>query len=50
MALLGVVVIVGLVVFAVVRLRHRREAAEAETMDPTRVDGAEPEERRTDDA
>jgi hypothetical protein len=32
-ALLGVVVVVGLVVFAIVWMRRRREAAEAEKLD-----------------
>jgi hypothetical protein len=39
LALLGVVVLVGLVMFAVVRIRHRREAAEAETMDSAPDEG-----------
>jgi hypothetical protein len=33
MALLGVVVVVGLVVFAIVWMRRKREAAEAEKLD-----------------
>jgi len=32
MALLGIVIVIGLVVFAVVRIRNRREAAEAEKL------------------
>ena len=35
MALIGVVIVVGLIVFAIVRLRHKREAAEAEKHDQT---------------
>lgn len=34
-ALLAIVVVIGLIVFAVARLRRRREAAEAEQLDPT---------------
>jgi uncharacterized membrane protein len=33
MALLGVVVIIGLIVFAIVWMRRKREAAEAEKLD-----------------
>jgi hypothetical protein len=32
-ALLGIVIVIGLIVFAVVRVRHTREAAEAEKHD-----------------
>lgn len=32
-ALLGIVIVIGLIVFAVVRVRHRREAAEAERLE-----------------
>lgn len=34
-ALLGTVIVVGLIVFAVVRSRRKREAAEAEKLDQT---------------
>jgi ABC-type nickel/cobalt efflux system permease component RcnA len=34
-ALLGIVIVIGLIVFAVVRLRHKREAAQAEKLDRT---------------
>ncbi len=33
MALLGIVIVIGLIAFAVVRVRHKREAAEAEKLD-----------------
>ena len=35
MALLGAVIVIGLIVFAVVRVRRKREAAEAENLDQT---------------
>jgi flagellar biosynthesis/type III secretory pathway M-ring protein FliF/YscJ len=35
MALLGIVIIAGLIVFAIVRIRHKREAAEAEKLNQT---------------
>jgi len=35
MALLGIIIVIGLIVFAVVRIRNRREAAEAEKHDHT---------------
>jgi preprotein translocase subunit YajC len=34
MALLGIVIVIGLIVFAIVRVRHKREA-EAEKLDQT---------------
>ncbi len=33
MALLGIIIVIGLIVFAVVRIRNRREAAEAQKLD-----------------
>jgi len=36
LALLGIVVVIGLIVYAVTRVRRRREAAEAEQLDPPR--------------
>ena len=33
MALLGAVIVIGLIVYTIVRVRHRREAAEAEKLD-----------------
>jgi len=35
MALLGIVIVIGLIVFAIIRIRHRREAAEADKLDQT---------------
>ena len=35
MALLGIVIVIGLIVFAIVRIRHRREAAQADKLDQT---------------
>ena len=35
MALIGIVIVIGLIVFALVRVRHKREAAEAEKLDRT---------------
>jgi len=35
MALLGIVIVIGLIVFAIVRVRHKREAAEAAKLDQT---------------
>jgi ABC-type nickel/cobalt efflux system permease component RcnA len=35
MALLGIVVVIGLIVFAIVRIRNKREAAEAEKLNQT---------------
>jgi len=35
MALLGIVIVIGLIVFAIIRVRHKREAAEAEKPDQT---------------
>ena len=34
-ALLAIVVVIGLIAFAVTRVRRRRESAEAEQLDPT---------------
>jgi hypothetical protein len=46
-ALLGVVVVIGLIVFAVLWLRRRREAAEAEKLDqpPAATERPESEQR-----
>ena len=35
MALLGIVIIIGLIVFTLARVRRKREAAEAEKLDRT---------------
>jgi flagellar biosynthesis/type III secretory pathway M-ring protein FliF/YscJ len=35
MALLAIVIVIGLIVFAIVRLRHKREAAEADKLEQT---------------
>jgi len=35
MALLGIDIVIGLIVFAIVRVRHKREAAEAAKLDQT---------------
>jgi len=40
-ALLGIVVVVGLMIFGIVRWRNKREAAEAETHSPTHDDRRE---------
>lgn len=37
MALLGIVIVIGLIVFAVVRVRRKREAAEAEKLNQSDV-------------
>ena len=42
-ALLGIIIVVGGIVFAVVRIRNKREAAEAEHVDPA-ADDAPPRE------
>lgn len=34
-ALLGIIIVIGLIVFAIVRVRHKRETAEAEMLDQT---------------
>jgi hypothetical protein len=46
LALLGITIVIGLIVFAVVSVRNRREAAEAERLDQTtETKEHEPEER-----
>jgi ABC-type nickel/cobalt efflux system permease component RcnA len=35
MALLGIVIVIGLIIYAVVRLRNKRETDEAEKLDGT---------------
>jgi ABC-type nickel/cobalt efflux system permease component RcnA len=37
MAVLGIVIVIGLIAFAIVRFRNRREAAEAEKLNQTAV-------------
>lgn len=39
LALLGIVVVIGLIVFASVRIRNKKEAAEAERNDRTAAEG-----------
>ena len=36
-ALLGAVIVIGLIVYAIVRLRRKREAAEAEKLDQSAI-------------
>lgn len=49
-ALLGIVIVIGLVVYAVVRVRHKREAAEAAEADETGENSQKASERTGGDA